>query len=90
MELVPHRAVYFAKSNALYTCNVDNAIGVQWYFNGTLQDSNNTVFSSLIGVGVLRINNISLKFNSTSIECEGVYNDGMARSVAGFMLVQGM
>ena len=87
---MPHQAVYFATRNAVYTCNVDNALDVQWYFNGTMQHFNNT-YNSDFGVGVMKIYNISIKFNSTSIECEGVYsNNGVARSVAGFIFVQGM
>ena len=91
MELVPHRAVYFSTSTAVYACHVDNALNVQWYFNGTVEHSIKTIYDSDFGVGILRITNISMKFNSTSIECEGVYsNNGVARSVASFLLLQGM
>ena len=63
---------------------------VKWYFNGTLQELNNTVVIAGNGYKILKIENVPLMFNSTTIECEEVYINRVERSVPSFMLVQGM
>ena len=89
MKLLPYNPTFFAGSNAVFTCNAQSAIGVQWYINGTQYTSIGIEFSEIVGIGVLRINSISIKFNQTSVQCEVDMLHRMQRSSINHIMVQG-
>ena len=73
VELLPHNPIYFAGRDVAFTCNAQSAIEVRWYFNETSQHSFRVIFSAIVGVGILRIEQIPASYNGTLVQCEAIY-----------------
>ncbi len=91
MELLPqHHQVFYTGSNAIYTCYVQNAVELRWYYNETLLGYNSTTFSPTIGVGIINIQHVSEWHNNTVVHCEATFSSSeVIRSSGSIILVQG-
>ena len=83
--------------NASFRClpTSVNIMSVQWLMNGSATLTNEAIASGNAvvlfdnGVGLLKVINIPLEFNGTSIECHSVLTSGTNFTTDAILLLQG-